>query len=234
MRENKYFPINNRKGNNKEIFLSGWEFIGNLQRKANLVNRGRLKLAILPAIYMISSSWNKCFSFLIKFSKNGFKGTDKKLVSIGSRLAFVRFLIVLNDMRARWVERPTCRELTIERGFGLELVTRDRNWQIPRPFLMVRNGHETCRFQWRVPSGYGENSWVHRTCKPCIGCLTRWLRVSYMRQKQTGIAIDFMKYMNLLENCGVTFASTHVLLNFKNIFLVVKIAVRVFTIQFYF
>ena len=56
--------------------------------------------------------------------------------------------------------RPACKELTTKRGFSCELITRARNWQVPRPFLKVTYSHGTCVFQWWVPLSYCEYSGV--------------------------------------------------------------------------
>ena len=39
-------------------------------------------------------------------------------------------------------------------------VTRKWNWQVPRPFLTVKSGRGTCRFQWRVGPSYCKYSGV--------------------------------------------------------------------------
>ena len=50
--------------------------------------------------------------------------------------------------------RPACKELTTKREFSCELITRERNWQVPRPFFMVKYSRGTCEFQWWVPLSY--------------------------------------------------------------------------------
>ena len=46
------------------------------------------------------------------------------------------------------------------KGINCELVTRNQNWQVSWPFLTIKNGHGTCRFQWWVHLSYCEYSGV--------------------------------------------------------------------------
>ena len=56
--------------------------------------------------------------------------------------------------------RPTCEDLRPKEDPAASWVTRKWNWQVPRPFLMVKSDRGACRFQWRVRPSYCEYSGV--------------------------------------------------------------------------
>ena len=76
------------------------------------------------------------------------------------------FTIVPNDIRGHRViyDHPA---KTCEEDPAVSFVIHKWNWQVPRPFLTVKNGRGACRFQWRVSPSFCEYSGV--TYDPRVG-----------------------------------------------------------------
>ena len=52
--------------------------------------------------------------------------------------------------------RPTYKDMLSKEDPAASWVTRKWNWQVPRPFLMVKSDRGACWFQWRVGPSYCE------------------------------------------------------------------------------